>query len=60
MVGCVGGQTARGGKRGGRGGGSSRGGEGTASAKIAALSEAGITVSESPATIGEEMAKLLL
>jgi succinyl-CoA synthetase alpha subunit len=35
------------------------GGEGTAESKIAALKSAGITITESPATIGETMAKVL-
>jgi succinyl-CoA synthetase alpha subunit len=35
------------------------GGEGTAASKIAALQEAGVTVAESPAAIGETMASLL-
>jgi succinyl-CoA synthetase alpha subunit len=35
------------------------GGEGSAEGKIAALRGAGITVAESPATIGESIAKVL-
>jgi succinyl-CoA synthetase alpha subunit len=35
------------------------GGEGTAESKIAALRAAGITVAESPATIGESAVKVL-
>jgi succinyl-CoA synthetase alpha subunit len=35
------------------------GGEDTAESKIAALKAAGITVAESPATIGEAMARVL-
>ena len=59
VVAFIAGQTAPPGKRMGHAGAIISGGEGTASAKVAALSEAGIKVSESPATIGEEMAKLL-
>jgi len=35
------------------------GGEGSADSKIAALKSAGITVAESPATIGEMLARVL-
>ena len=35
------------------------GGEGTAESKIAALQNAGITVAESPATIGEAVAGMI-
>jgi succinyl-CoA synthetase alpha subunit len=35
------------------------GGEGSADSKIAALKSAGISVAESPATIGETLAKVL-
>ncbi|QOV90477.1 succinate--CoA ligase subunit alpha [Humisphaera borealis] len=59
MVAFIAGRTAPPGKRMGHAGAIISGGEDTAEAKTAALTAAGITVAESPATIGEEMAKLL-
>jgi len=59
MVAFIAGRTAPPGKRMGHAGAIISGGEDTAEAKTQALKAAGITVAESPATIGEEMAKLL-
>jgi succinyl-CoA synthetase alpha subunit len=59
VVGFIAGRTAPAGKRMGHAGAIISGGEDTAESKIAAMRAAGIYVAESPATIGEEMAKVL-
>jgi succinyl-CoA synthetase alpha subunit len=59
VVGFIAGRTAPAGKRMGHAGAIISGGEDTAESKIAAMRVAGIYVAESPATIGEEMAKAL-
>jgi len=59
VVGFIGGRTAPPGKRMGHAGAIISGGDDTADAKIKTFRECGIHVSESPATIGEAMAKAL-
>lgn len=59
IVGFIAGRTAPPGRRMGHAGAIISGGDDTAESKIASLRASGITMAESPATLGEEMAKLL-